>query len=612
MRSFGYNITFTILLAVLLSSNISAQTFDATVDKTTVGQNERFQVYFEFKGASGGNITNFTPPGFSGFKILSGPNQSTSMQIVNGRTNSSITYSYWLVAPEMGEFTIESASAVFMGKTYETDPVTIKVIKGSDSQTDPRQQGGVSQEDIGKNVFILAVPDKRNVYKGEQVTVTYKLYTRLEISNPQINKLPSYQGFWAEELESGNNIRFNIEMYNDQRFRSAVIKKVALFPTKTGELEVTPFELTIPVIIKRKSSGRDIFDDFFNDSFFGRRETVEFVARSNKVKINVKNLPSQDVPESFNGAVGNYKFTAGVDRNDVETNEAVTLKMVVRGSGNIKLLDLPKVKLPTGFEKYDPKTRESIERKSTVSGSKTAEYLIVPRIAGEKTIPPIEFSYFNPSTKKYVTNRTPEFSINVKKGTSTVETPVSGYSREDIKLLTEDIRFIKTSDFNFSEREDAVIIGNWFWYSLIFPMVIFIGFIGIKKRQDKLSGNMQLRKYQKAEKTAKARLKNARKVLSEADIARAYNELSMALFGYLEDKLGLQKSEFTQERVLSELLARGVNKELVDNAKEILDKCEFARFAPQMADEKTCQELYEKAVDVIIKLENSILMIKKK
>ena len=292
-------------------------------------------------------------------------------------------------------------------------------------------------------------------------------------------------------------------MYKNQRFRAAVIKKVALFPTKSGKLEVTPFELTIPVIVKRKSSNRDIFDDFFNDSFFGRRETVEHIAKSNKVSIDVKDLPAANVPASFNGAVGNYKFSAGIDRNDVETNEAITLKLSINGRGNIKLLDLPEVQLPTGFEKYDPKTKENIIRKSTVSGNKTAEYLIVPRIAGEKVIPAIEFSYFNPSSKKYVTTRSPDFNINVKKGTSTVETAVSGYSKEDVKLLTEDIRFIKTSDFNFSERKDARIIQSWFWYSLVLPLIIFFGFIGIRKRQDKLSGNIRLRKYQKAEKISK-------------------------------------------------------------------------------------------------------------
>lgn len=612
MKILSVKISLFFIISVLLSSTVYSQNFNATVDKTTVGQNERFQIYFEFEGASGGNLSNFTPPKFKGFKILSGPNQSTSMQIINGKTSSSITYSYWIVALQMGEFIVESASAVLKGKQYHTDPIKIKVVKGSAKSARSQQSDSISQDDIGKNVFIVANANKRSVYKGEQVTVIYKLYTRLEISSPQINKLPSYKGFWAEELESGNNIRFNIEMYKNQRFRAAVIKKVALFPTKSGKLEVTPFELTIPVIVKRKSSNRDIFDDFFNDSFFGRRETVEHIAKSNKVTIDVKNLPTANVPASFNGAVGNYKFSASIDRDNVETNEAITLKLSISGSGNIKLLDLPEVQLPTGFEKYDPKTRENIVRKSSVTGSKTAEYLIVPRIAGEKVIPALEFSYFNPSSKKYVTKRSPDFKINVKKGTSTVETAISGYSKEDVKLLTEDIRFIKTSDFNFSEKKEASIIHSWFWYSLILPLMIFVGFIGIRKRQDKLSGNILLRKYQKAEKTAKARLKTAKKVLAESDIAKAYNELSLAFFGYLEDKLRLQKSEFTQDRVLSELLGRGVKKELVDKAKDILDKCEFARFAPQMAEEKTCLVLYNQAVEVIIELENSILMVKKR
>jgi hypothetical protein len=618
MKQFSkYKINKKILLLILISllsistNNVFAQKFVASVDKTTAGQNERFQVYFEFSDGDNNKLRNFRPPTFVGLKVLSGPNQSTNMQIINGQMNSSITYSYIVTGSDIGDFTIGSASIMHGNTEFKTDPINIKIVKGNvQAQQGQSGDANISQEDIAKNLFIVAEVDKRSAYKGEQLTVTYKLYTRLEISSPQINKLPQYKGFWAEELDPIKNLNFQIEMYEGQRFRSALLKKVALFPTKSGDLSITPFELTIPVIIKRRRSGRDVFDDFFNDSFFGRRETVEFVARSNNVKVNIKELPANDRPESFNGAVGDFKFSTSLDKTEVEANEPITLKVNISGTGNIKLLDVPKLKLPAGFEQYDPKTSENINRRGRVNGNKSAEYLLVPRVPGKKEIPPVEFSYFNPRIGKYITETSPSYLLNVVRGESIAQTTTSGFSKEDVKLLSEDIRFIKTSDFNWQKRENDNLIKSWFWITLIIPFIAFVTFIGIRKRQDKLSGNVQLMKYQKAEKNARTRLKSAKKALDSKNIAEFHTEISNAITGYLEDKLHIQKSEFTRDKAVKTLGENGVDSDLIKKVEEILDKCEFVRFAPQMSSESESGELHEATVKLIIDLESSILIRK--
>ena len=609
--------SFYILLITLSFINLSvfAQEFSSSSDKTKVGENETFQVYFTFKGESSNDLRNFKAPSFAGFRILSGPNQSTSMQYINGAMSSSVTYSYYIQGSQIGKYTIEAGSIDYRGKTYTTAPIEIEVVKGApqqpgNSRTQQQSTEGISNEELEKNVFIRAIPDKHNVLLGEQVTVTYKLYTKLNINSPQISKLPTYQGFWAEELDMTNNIYFDVEMYNGERFRSAVLKTVALFPTKTGELAVTPFELDVPVMIRRRKSN-DVFDQFFNDSFFGRTETVEFKAKSNTLKINVGNLPQQNVPESFKGAVGKYTFKTEFDKSDVKVNESISLRVTIEGTGNIKLLEVPKPSLPAGFEQYEPKVTDKIERKGNVKGTKVVEYLLVPRIPGVKKIPPLEFTFYDLSQKRYVTLATPEHVINVAEGEGGYDAAGTGLSKEDVKLLSEDIRYIKTSSFDIQKKQDFRSIGLWFWLMLILPLIALGSVLTFKKRQDALHGNVKLLRYRKAEKQARERLKKAKKELSIGKLVEFHSELSQALFGYLEDKLSIQKSDFTLDRALRELDLRGVPEGLCEQVKNISEKCEFARFAPASQTSENSNELYENAVKVIVTLEDSILAKKR-
>jgi len=596
-----------ILLIIILTSIIlSAQEFNASVDKTTVGQNERFQIYFTFQNGDLNRLNAFDPPPFRGLNVISGPNESRNMQIINGQVSGSLTYSFVVVVSNLGKIQVGSASVTYNGAKLKTNPISINVVKGTATAKQVDSKLGISKEELNKNVFIRAIPNKRKLKQGEQLTVTYKLYTKLNISSPQISKLPIFSGFWSEDLETSNNIQFKIEMYNGERFRAATIKKAALFPTKSGNLELTPFELRVPVIVKSRKGRNDIFDDFFNDSFFGRTETIEHLARSNKITVKVDPLPRSNVPGSFTGAVGKFNFSVKLNKKNVDLNEAITVKTRISGTGNISLIKLPEIKFPVGFERYEPKTSESIIRKNTISGRKDIEFIIVPRIPGVKEIPPIEFTYFDLSKNDYVTLSSDPFTINIKEGENGNIQNIAGYTKEDVKLLNEDIRFIKTSSFDFIRQEDLANVSILFILGLIFPLSGLLTLLIFQNRQNKLAGNMSLLKFQKAEKNAKNILKQATKSHEVNDIVSYYDYLSQALFGYLGDKLSIQNADFTLDRAIEKLKSNDIDESLIDRIKNISEKCEFARFAPNAVGSDSGSEIYKKVENIIQEIGSSV------
>ncbi len=601
-----------ILIAILLfASSAFAQEYSASVDKSTVRQGERFQAYFTFTGGDINSVKNFRAPDFKGFTVLSGPNQSSSMQIINGAVSATVTYSYILVAPTPGRYTIGSSSLFYKGKRYVTKPISINVVKGK-VRTKTDNSSGISDEELRNNIFIRAVPNKTHVYKGEQIIVSYKLYTRLNIKSPQISKLPSYKGFWNEELDMSNNITFGAEMYNGKRYRVATIKKMALFPTETGKLTITPFELTIPIVIQKRRRGGDIFDDFFNDPFFDRTETIERNVASNKVNIYVKDLPA-GAPKSFTGAVGNFTFNVSIDKLKAKVNEPITIKVILSGTGNIELAQIPELKVPEGFEVYDPKTSDNISRKNVVSGTKKVEYLIVPRISGTRKLGPISFTYFNPATGKYVTKSFGPYRIEIERGNESYQngTTGSGFSKENIQLLSKDIRFIKTGNLNLKRKSATEVFPDWLYYGLGIPLLLFILLSLYELRRRKIEGNTALIKMKKAEKEARKRLKNAKKSLEQNNLPEFYSNLAAGLFGYLETKLQIPKSEFTTDNAIAKMKKLGVKENLLNEVREISEKSEFVRFAPSSVDKVSAKELYDKTVKLIVDLDGSLSKVKK-
>jgi len=598
------NMTLKVLLTILLFSSLNyAQKFYASVDKNKVGLNEQFEISFTFEGKDINSLNNFTPPAFTNFLALSGPNQSTSMQIINGNVSASRTYSYYLQPRSIGKYSIGSGSIQFDGGTFKTQPLTIEVVKGN---TQPQQQSNdntVSNADIADNLFIRAMVDKQKVYLGEQVTVVYKLYTRLNIaSQMSISKLPNYEGFWSEEIETPNNIDFNTEVINGKQYRVGVLKRAALFPSQTGELSITPFELNVPVQIQKKKRSNNIFDDFFNDPF-GRSETYDYNAKSNTVKITVLSLPESKKPVSFAGTVGKFEITSSIEQKKYKTNEPFLITLSISGSGNVKLLNTPELNLPTGLDKYEPKTNEEINPGTLVTGIKKIEYVIVPRIAGAKEIPPIEFSYFDPSKKSYVTLTSPGYNIDVVQG----ETEGEEYAnKHGVETLDNDIRFIKLNTEDLSLKSDMTIFHWGFWAGAIVPSLVVLFLVLWKRREDRLSGNVQLMKYQRAQKIAKNRLKAAKKLMEENKVEIFFSEISLALFGYLEDKLHISKAEFTLEHACEILTTKQIPDQIIDSLRESVQQCEFVRFAPNTDGMAAIKELYESISHIIIEIERSI------
>jgi len=593
------NFIFIFLLLITACGSLFPQSLTISVANTKVGLGDQFEVSFSFNGPDVNNVKGFTSPDFANFMILSGPNQSTAMQIINGAVSGSITYSYYIQPRSIGTFTIGSATVNYKGTNYKSQPLKIEVVKGSAPPPVAGKQQDVTPDaqnsEIAKNLFIRVFADKQKVYQGEQVTVTYKLYTRLNIAaQMQVSKLPQYQGFWAEELETSNNITFTVENFEGKQFRVGVLKKAALFPSQSGELTVSPMELKVPVQIqKKRKAGNSVFDDFFNDPFFGNAQTVEYNAKSNTVKVNVTPLP-ENKPESFKGAVGQFTLSSALNKNTTKSNEPLSLTLNITGTGNVTLLTVPELNLPPGMEKYDPRSTDQVTR--------------VNKISGKKEIPPVKFSYFDPNKKTYLTLSTPPYNINVEQGTG--EQGYAGMSKEDIKLLGDDIRYIKTSSPGLQQKGEILLYQFGFWTSAVLPLLALIGAVMWKRREDRLSGNISLMRYQKAQRISAKRLKTAKTLMLANKQIEFYTEISLALFGYLEDKLHIPKSEFTLDRASAELRKSNVDESLITGIVNCAVKCEYIRFAPVEDGTTEMKNMYQQTEKLIIDVERSIAVRK--
>ena len=459
MKSYSLAIGLMLLTLPLL---LAAQgvTFVASVDKNTVAVDEQFTLEFTLNGGGMGSGSIPKLPDLSKFMVLSGPNQSSSVQIVNGSVSSSVTYSYVVQPREAGKFTLGAATIETGGKQFSSQPIEITVVKGA---AKPKQSAAAGQTtdsnvQVGDNLFLRATVDRSRVYLGEQVTVTFKVYTRVRITNYTIEKLPAMTGFWGEELAVPQQISLTTEVVNGKQYQSGLLKKVALFPTQSGTLEINPLEIVCQVQMQNRKRSNDFFDQFFNDPFFNNVATSNVNIKSPAVRITVLPLPKNDVPASFKGAVGKFNLNASVSSARVKTNEPLSLKATIGGSGNIKILEAPNLEVSNDFEKYDPKVNETIDRSgNVVNGSKTFEWLLVPRYPGQKRIPALEFSYFDPSKGKYVALKSGAIDLTVEKGSAEAPQITSGISKEDVKLLSQDIRFIKTNSGSFRRKGGDVL-----------------------------------------------------------------------------------------------------------------------------------------------------------
>ena len=601
----------------------------SVISQSEVSVGDQFKIAFE------ANVDGkkFTAPGFDGFTVVGGPFNSTSssVQIVNGSMSRTVknTYSYVLRAEREGEFTIGSASMVVDGETVKSQPFTIRVVAGSasgsstpSSSTQGGQQGGGQSQQSsndptvsGQDLFLKVIPSKRSAYVGEPVVLTYKLYTRVPVSQLSVSKMPSYGGFWMKEANENNNngqLRQSSEVVNGIEYTTAEVQKVVLIPQKAGKLTIEPMSIEcVAQIITQRNPQRsnDPFDAFFNDPFFTRSYTnVQKKVETATLTFEAKSLPENGKPASFAGAVGNYNFSASIDKDELNANEAVTLTVTVSGSGNIELVNPPAPVFPPDFEVYDPKIVSSVEASTQgMSGTKKAEYLIIPRRAGDFNIAPLEFSYFNPAKGQYTTLKSSPMNIKVSKGEGGDynEGGVYANNQEGIKYLGSDIRHIKTGASKLRPM-NTYFLGSMLYYIILAVLLLlFLIALLLVKRRRQYKQDVVLVRNRQATKVAKGRLKNAYKFLKEQDQSHFYEEMSQALWGYISDKLGIERSVLSMDTVKEAMMGKGIDESLSNQFVDTLNTCEFARFAPGDAASKM-EGLYEKGLDMIMKVEKAI------
>ena len=559
-------------------------------------------------------VKDFRAPSIKGFDVLMGPSRSeqSSTQIVNGSVSStsSITFTYILMANTAGEFTVPGASIVADGNQMISNSVKIKVLpqdqnhnssrrnNDNSSSIQPSSNASVSNQDL----FITATASKTNVYEQEAFVLTYKIYTRE--SNLQLNnaKLPDFKGFHSQEIEMTTNARWTPEHYKGRNYYTTVYRQFVLFPQQSGKLFIEPAQFQMTV--NKPVQSADPFDAFFN----GGNNVIEIKKpiTTPKIAINVNPLPAGK-PTNFLGGVGEFNISSSINSKELKTNDAITIKLVISGTGNLKLISNPEIKFPDDFEVYDPKVDYQVRlTKEGLTGNKVIEYLAIPRHAGTYKIPGVSFSYFDIRSKSYKTLNTEDYVINVEKGAGNADQVIANFTnKEDLKVLGEDIRYIKQNEVTFQPKGSFFYGSMSYWLFYIIPALAFILFFIIYRKQAAENANVAKMRTKKANKVAIKRMKLAGKLLSENKKDAFYDEVLKALWGYISDKLNIPVSRLSKDNIEEKLRNHGVSEELIKEFLNALNDCEFARFAP--GDENQAMDkVYSSSIEVISKMENSI------
>lgn len=588
---------------------------------STVEAGGKFRVQFTVNTQ---DVSGFTAPDFKGLDVIYGPATSSqsSFQMINGRTSqsSSIIYSFVLMGSAPGTYTIGSASVQVDGKSVKSKPVQIKVVPASSApsgaspgsasgansnggrQRVPSTSSPANSRDISsKDLFMTATASRTNVHEQEAILVTYKIYTLVDLVQMD-GKLPTLDGFQIQEIPLPRTKEFDIEQYNGRNYRTVVWSQYLVFPQKTGKLTIPA--ITYEGVVVARNRSIDPFEAFFNGSS-GYTEIKKKITTPSIV-INVS--PLSNKPADFSGAVGSFTLSSDISSTEVDANEAVTLKLTLKGSGNMKLISTPTVNFPKDFETYDAKVADNFSISRTgLAGTKTFEYLAVPRHAGTYEIPPVSFVYFDTSSRTYKTLITDPYTVKVNKGKGGSGHNVSNYSgqQQDVQQLNQDIRFIKKGDADFHRRDD-VFFGTWrYWMAYIIPLLFFLLLVAFGRKRMKANANVALSRGRKANKVALRRLKQAKKLLDDHAKESFYEEVLRALWGYVGDKFNMTQESLNKENIEQSLASRGVPEEYIKQFMQVLDECEFARYAPG-DQEANMEHVYDSSIDAISKMEDNL------
>ena len=572
----------------------------------------RFEVRYEVNDRA----SDFRGPSFKGLSVLSGPmtSQSTSMSIINGKTSRSSTFgfTYILQADVEGTFNIGGASCTVDGKKITCPGFTITVEKGT-QQAQPQQPnayGGNSRQQQAyaqpasssnidsKQLFARASISKSNPYQGEQVILTYKIYTQVSLSQYQIDKLPGNKGFWSEDLSKDGSVKQYSETVNGRNYQVAEIRRGALFGQESGKLTIEPLDLDVLAIVQRQRRSTGSIWDLFDDPFFNPTQAVEKHLSTNSLTVNVRPLPG-GAPDGFNGAVGKFSAKSGVDTREVRANEAITYRLTISGSGNLMLIDAPKLNFPKVFEVYDPQIDDKISRtNSGISGSRTFEWVLIPRSQGDYEIPAFDFAYFDPSTGKYATSHVDAISVHINKGDPNAMKNVTS-NKSNVKLLNSDINYIQTGATHFETLNQKHGVEWWFWTFLVLILGGAIVAILLGRRYQAQQQDIAGLRLRRATKEARKRLKKAAAHLYTGDDNSFYEEIYKAIWGCLADKYNIELSRLSSDTVHDCLVEKSVPEEQQQRIMKTLQDVDFARFAPGDAATKK-QQIYDEALEMIV------------
>lgn len=598
-----------VILSVLFATFTvaSAQKVRFTAEApTTVYLNTPFQLVYTVNA----DADDLKTPDFQFFEILAGPfsSHSSSYQMINGKTSSSVenSYTYTLMAQKEGTFKIPAATIVSGGNKILSNNLTIKVMpEGKAPKGQQQLNGRGGEKEVTKttavtneSVFIRTQVSKTNVYEQEAIMVTYKLYTLLDIAQFTDMKFPDFQGFLKQEIQQPPNKQLSYETYNGKNYGTVVLYQVLLFPQRAGVIQIDNATFTAILRVQSRSQVRSIFDDFF-DSY--TNVTKNLTASGAKIVVNA--LPLEGKPASFTGAAGNFNLNSSISALKVKTNDPVTIKVVISGTGNMKLLKTPEIQFPESFEVYDPKVDNKFGTNSSgVTGTKTIEYMFIPRHSGVYDIPSTELSYFDLQSKTYKTLRTPVYQVNVAKGEGG-EMVVSNYSnKEDVKQMAKDIQYIHTGDIKLKAEETPFFGTILFWMLYLIPLLITAILFIYFRKQVKENADLQFVKNKRANKVAQKRLKTANKLLSEGKKEAFYAEVMKTVWTYLSDKLTIPVSLLNKENIVQNMEQKGVDSYITNQFIGILNTCEYASYAPNSGLQEM-GNLYDDTAKIIGDLE---------
>ncbi len=604
------NITIiSIFIVCAWRSLVFAQNIVATVDRTRIGLNEGFTLSVEISGRGAGE---HKLPDMSSFAALADKSSSQNFQLINGRMSASTTIKYTFFAQAAGSFEIGPVEVEIDGQVQRTKPIRLEIVSSSGSappvsgqqqapaQTDPTVQADESA------LFLRAEVDRRTAYQNEPVLVTYKIYTLRNINGYNVSKLPNFSGFWVENFDQPQRPRTYQQTINGQRYLIAEIRRSAIFPQSPGTQLLEPMALECEVQMPRsRNRSRDPFESFFEDPFFAR--TARVAISSKPVEIEALPLPASGRPADFTGAVGNYTLKATVDRTTVKTNEAVTLKITASGQGNIKTLPLPRLELPPDFEVYDPKISENVERSGNqISGSKTWEYVMVPRFAGTHEIKAVQLSFFEARAKQYRTAATTPIVLTIEQGAGQLATATGGISKQDVRLLGQDIRFISISPAPFEKIGGRNYTQPWFIALLILPVLGLAGAFWQQQQREKLMTNVAYARNRKATKAALKHLQAAKKLLANNEDKPFYAEVQKAMMGFLGNKLNVAEAKLVTDDIEQLLHSKNVPPQVIADYVSCLHTCDYQRFAPAQANGVEMKQFYARAEKAIAELEERL------